>query len=37
MPISAFIKERHTRPQLRINFAKTDEELQEAAKRLSKI
>ena len=37
MPISAFIKERHTRPLIRINFAKTDEELEEAAKRLSSL
>ncbi len=37
MPISAFIKERHTRRHIRINFAKPDDELEEAAKRLSKI
>jgi len=37
MPISAFIKERQTRHHIRINFAKPNEELEEAAKRLSSI
>lgn len=37
MPISAFIKERPHRPHIRINFAKPDEILEEAAKRLKRI
>ncbi|MBK3518240.1 methionine aminotransferase [Carboxylicivirga marina] len=37
MPISAFIKERQQRHHIRINFAKPDEELEEAAKRLKGI
>lgn len=37
MPISAFYRDRLNRPHIRINFAKTDQELKEAAKRLSQL
>ncbi|TRX72552.1 methionine aminotransferase [Carboxylicivirga sp. M1479] len=37
MPISAFIKERQQRHHIRINFAKPDAELEEAAKRLCEL
>ncbi|MCG8582017.1 MAG: methionine aminotransferase [Bacteroidales bacterium] len=37
MPISAFIKERQQRHHIRINFAKPDEVLEEAAKRLKAV
>ncbi len=37
MPISAFVKERNGRHQLRMNFAKPDEVLEEAARRLSSL
>jgi methionine aminotransferase len=37
MPISAFVKERPHRQHIRINFAKPDEVLQEAAKRLKRL
>jgi len=37
MPISAFTQERQHRPHIRINFAKPDAMLEEAAKRLKSI
>ncbi|MCU4155873.1 aminotransferase class I/II-fold pyridoxal phosphate-dependent enzyme [Carboxylicivirga sp. A043] len=37
MPISAFISERQQRHHIRINFAKPDEVLEEAAKRLKEV